>query len=44
VNHRGERRLSATADKPVEEVHPAAKAAPARDDDPPFTPTPSGVQ
>jgi penicillin-binding protein 2 len=35
VSHRGERRLSATADKPVAEARPAAKPAPAGGEQPP---------
>jgi hypothetical protein len=42
VSHRGERRLSATADKPVAEARPAAK--PAASEEPPSSTESSGGQ
>jgi penicillin-binding protein 2 len=40
ISHRGERRLSATADKPVAEARPAARPAPAAGEAPPASTTP----
>jgi penicillin-binding protein 2 len=40
ISHRGERRLSATADKPVVEVRPAARPAPASGEESPASTTP----
>jgi penicillin-binding protein 2 len=42
VSHRGERRLSATADKPVAEARPVAKPAPASDEAAPSSTESSG--
>jgi len=44
VSHRGERCLSATADKPVAQAQPAAKRAPAGGEATPSATETSGVE